>query len=68
MSSRITPTPEQAVCSVVVERDGHKYVFVYLTGYESKMRQIVGITAANPAVNFNWHDAAKVCQVIRSGE
>lgn len=62
--NRITPTPEQAVCSVVIERDGHKYAFVYLSGYESQIRRIVGITAADPAVNFTWLDAAKVCKVI----
>lgn len=65
--NRITPTPEQAVCCVALERDWHMYAFVYLAGRESEAMRWVGQSAADPRINFTWNDAARMCQVIRSG-
>ena len=65
MTNRIT-TPE---VNVICLRHGEDlYVIGYADGQENAARRQFGMMAADPELNFSWHDAGALCRKVRETE
>lgn len=52
---------------ISVKKAGHTYVFLYGLGSDAQRQQVLrsmGRMAANPDLNFSWHDAAVLSRMV----
>jgi hypothetical protein len=54
--------------TLILAKGGEKYVFVYDKPTQKILRGVFGRFAANPELNFSWHDAAVLSKKIRENE
>ncbi|MCA9130598.1 MAG: hypothetical protein KDB22_26095 [Planctomycetales bacterium] len=50
---------------LVLVRDEHRYVFIYVDKYCTETLRMLGRFAADPGMNFSWLDAAVLSKKLR---
>jgi hypothetical protein len=63
MTSNVKQSSRRRV--VALRKDAEKYVFIYDQASRKALLGTFGKFAANPELNFSWHDAATLCRKVR---
>jgi hypothetical protein len=65
----LVPSEEQAVNGqlneLVLKKEGQTYIFRFDDASRRGLVQTLGRFAADPELNFSWHDAAVLCNKAR---
>lgn len=49
----------------VIAKGAERYVFIYDDAGTNDMLKRLGVFAMNPNLSFDWHDAARVSELVR---
>ena len=51
---------------LILIKNEDKYIFIFEDHQAKEVLRTLGKFAANPELNFNWHDAAKLSRAVRN--
>lgn len=64
MTSRIPSPPTLQVIALV--KNDERYIFIYDDDTRNKVTRTFGRFAADPGLDFTWHDAAVLAATVRA--